>query len=73
MLSPLPAAPHAAPHVPARRQPDEGDAALLQRALAHLTATTASGVPPPQAAALLQRLTSLVQAGLPMRTRGDFW
>lgn len=58
---------------PARRQPEEGDAALLQRALAHLTATTASGAPPPQAAALLQRLASLVQAGLPMRTRGDFW
>jgi hypothetical protein len=52
---------------------DESDAQLLQRALSHLAASTSAGEPPEQAAALLQRLSSLVQAGLPMSKRGAFW
>ena len=56
-----------------RSLPGEDDAALLQRALSHLGASTRAGEAPPQAAALLQRLSSLVQAGVPMARRGAFW
>ncbi|KAL4858479.1 TBC1 domain family member 2A [Chlorella vulgaris] len=51
----------------------ESEPQLLLRALSHLTACTAAGEPPAQAAPLLQRLSSLVQAGLPMSKRGAFW
>lgn len=51
----------------------ESQPQLLLRALSHLTACTAAGEPPAQAAPLLQRLSSLVQAGLPMSKRGAFW
>lgn len=53
--------------------PGEDDAALLSRALASLGTAAEAGEAPPQAAALLQRLSSLVQAGLPMPKRGAFW
>lgn len=55
---------------------------MLRRLLAHLEDGQCGGessdgsvaVPAPaQAAALLQRLSSLVQAGLPMAKRGTFW
>ena len=77
------------PPRPRCRQPGEDDAQLVQRALSHLAASTsgrgssstggdcnrdeAAAAATAAAAPLLQRLSSLVQAGLPMAKRGDFW
>lgn len=62
--------------------PGEDEAGMLRRLLTHLEdggsggegADRSTAAPAPaQAAALLQRLSSLVQAGLPMAKRGTFW
>ncbi|KAL4443677.1 hypothetical protein ABPG75_011414 [Micractinium tetrahymenae] len=62
--------------------PGEDEAGMLRRLLAHLEASgsgseggsgSTAAPAPAQAVALLQRLSSLVQAGLPMAKRGTFW
>ncbi len=63
-----------------RSLPGEDEAGMLRRLLSHLEDTRSaegrsdsSAPAPAQAVALLQRLSSLVQAGLPMAKRGTFW
>ncbi|KAL4447229.1 hypothetical protein ABPG77_007262 [Micractinium sp. CCAP 211/92] len=60
--------------------PGEDEAGMLRRLLSHLEDTRSaegrsdsSAPAPAQAVALQQRLSSLVQAGLPMAKRGTFW